>query len=498
MRKRKALKNVISSVVLQIITIVCGFIIPKLIIQNYGSNVNGLVTSITQFLGYIALLESGFGPVVKSLLYKPIAANQKKDIENILSAAEKFFRRIACIFIVYILFLCFIYPLLVNNDFERFYTISLLIIISIGTFAEYFFGMTYRLYLQAEQHSYIISIIQICTTILNALLTIILIKLNYNIHMVKTISAIIFVMRPVLQNIYVKKKYKLNLRNAKKDYLIEKKWDGLAQHVAAVIHDKTDVAILTIFSSVAYVSVYSIYSLVVRGIKNFIISISNSMEATFGDMIAQKEYENLNKKFSIYEYLYFSLTTLLFACTAILIVPFVKVYTTGISDANYIQPVFALLLVSAELFDTLKSPYAVLTYAAGHFKETKKGAWIECVINLLLSVVFVFKFGLIGVAIGTLVAVFIRMTEFIYHSSKYILKRKKRISFSRLLINVVIYIVLILMSNHFLQIDSFSYTEWFIYAVKTFIISCLTVLPINSFIYKNDLKGLIESLKRKE
>ena len=64
-----------------------------------------------------------------------------------------------------------------------------------------------------------------------------------------------------------------------------------------------------------------------------------------------------------------------------------------------------------------------ITLAAGHFKETRKGAWLEAFINLTLSIILVFKFGIVGVAIGTLVAMIIRTAEFMYHTSKYILKR---------------------------------------------------------------------------
>ena len=70
MRSKKAIYNIVTNLVLQIVTIIYGFIVPKIIISNFGSNTNGLISSITQFLSYIALLESGFGPVVKSILYK--------------------------------------------------------------------------------------------------------------------------------------------------------------------------------------------------------------------------------------------------------------------------------------------------------------------------------------------------------------------------------------------------------------------------------------------
>ena len=57
MRSKKALKNIISSLLLQLVTVICGLILPRAIIGKYGSNVNGLISSITQFLTYITLLE---------------------------------------------------------------------------------------------------------------------------------------------------------------------------------------------------------------------------------------------------------------------------------------------------------------------------------------------------------------------------------------------------------------------------------------------------------
>ena len=184
MRKKKVIINIISSVALQAITIICGFIIPKLIISNYGSNVNGLIHSITQFLAYIILLESGFGPVILSVLYKPIANKDKGTIERILKTSEKFFRKIAYIFVAYILILCVVFPTMVSNEFDVLFTLPLLIIIAISTFAEYYFGMTYKLYLYAEQKNYVISAIQIGTVILNTIATIVLIHFGASIQVV--------------------------------------------------------------------------------------------------------------------------------------------------------------------------------------------------------------------------------------------------------------------------------------------------------------------------
>ena len=112
MRKKKAIYNVLTNLLLQIIYILYGFIVPKIIISKFGSNINGLVTSITQFLAYISLLESGFGPVVKAALYKPLAKKDSKTVNGILKTADKFFKTISMIFIAYIMVLCIFYPLM--------------------------------------------------------------------------------------------------------------------------------------------------------------------------------------------------------------------------------------------------------------------------------------------------------------------------------------------------------------------------------------------------
>ena len=497
MRSKKAVKNIITSLLQQIVTVICGLIVPRAIIGTFGSSVNGLVSSITQFLGYITLMEAGIGPVIKSALYKPIAEKNKAQIERILKASQRFFRVISGIFIVYLIALCFIYPLIVSTEFETGYTVSLILIIAISTFAEYFFGMVYRLYLQAEQKTYITSIVQILTTILNAILVVVLIKFGASIQVVKLGSAFVFVLRPIIQNIYVKKKYNINFKEVKEKYELKQKWDGLAQHIASVVHNNTDVAILTIFSTTAEVSVYSVYLYVITGVKNMVQALTGGVDASFGDMIAKDEIDNLNRSFRTYELFYFTLITIVYIITIVMILPFVKIYTSGITDANYYRPTFAILITVAELMWSIRLPYSSVTLAAGHFKQTNKGAWVEVFSNLIISIALVFKFGMVGVAIGTLVAMTIRTIEFMYHTSKYILRRNQIENVKRVVILIVEMIVLVPIGFFISKfIDVNSYVSWFFLAVIVGLISLLGVGVVNGIIYRKDLKDLVNMVKR--
>lgn len=500
MRTVKALKNMITSVIQQIVTFICGLIVPRLILETFGSDVNGLINSITQFLAYISLLESGFGPVVKSILYKPIAQKAKEEIRNILKTSEHFFRVIAGIFIFYIIILCIVYPMFINNQFDTMFTVSLIVIIAISTFAEYFFGMTYKLFLQAEQKAYITSSIQIITTIINTILIVILIKCGANIQIVKLVSALVYVFRPILQNIYVRKKYNISLKNAKNDYKIEQKWDGFAQHLAGVIHGNTDVAILTFFANFKEVSVYTVYKLVVTGIRNIVTILSSAIDSAFGDMMAKGEKENFNKKFCLYEFVYYTLITIIYSCAIVLIVPFVEVYTKGITDVNYVRNVFAYVFVFGYFIHAIKTPYNTLAYTAGKFKETQRGAWIEALSNLIISLILVQFLGIVGVAVGTLVSVTIRGIEFLIFSSKNILDRNIRKTFTRSIISIIELIVIEIIGKMILNFTDISYLGWIVEGIKVFMVSIIIIIPINLLYYKEERKeivGVIKNLLKK-
>ena len=92
MEKKVVLRNIITSILLQLVTIISGFVVPKIILRKFGSDVNGLVSSVNQFLGYISLLEGGVGGVMRAALYKPLRENDTKKMNAVINAAEGFFR----------------------------------------------------------------------------------------------------------------------------------------------------------------------------------------------------------------------------------------------------------------------------------------------------------------------------------------------------------------------------------------------------------------------
>lgn len=493
MRSKKIFLNVSTSLLLQITSVICGFIVPKLIISTYGSTVNGLVVSIGQFLSYIVLLEAGAGGVIRAALYKLLARNDILSISRIMKSSEVFFKKIAHGFLFYLLLVAIALPFLTRSDFGFLYTMSLVLIIGMSIFSQYFFGISFQILLQADQKQYVSNLLQLLTLIINLIFVVVLIKLGLSIHFVQFTSSLVFTIRPFLLNFYVKKTYRLSKNCTSDDSALSDRWHGLAHHIAYFITHSTDIVILTILVNIAEVSVYSVYFLVVSGVKNFVLIFSTGVEAAFGNMIANYEKESLLKNFKAFEFFIFSITTILFGSTTLLIMPFVSVYTAGIIDVNYVRPIFSTIIVFAYSIYCVRQPYNAIIFASGHYKQTKQGAIYESMINIGVSIILVNFFGIIGVAIGTLCAMLFRTIQNARYISKNILFRSFKDFIRISLIFLICYSIIFLIVSQFPKVEITNYVQWFIYAMKVFLTSTIVTFIFGFIGFKSEMIYLIHA-----
>lgn len=492
-RKKKLLLNTGAGILKQLVTVICGFILPRYMLLYYGSSVNGLVSSIIHFLSFISLLDMGVGAVVQANLYKPLADKDNDQISRIVKSSERFFRRLAYIFICYIVVLCFVFPAMV--DFGAWYTVSLLLIIAISTLAQYLFGMTYQLLLSADQRAYVQLMMQIGTVVLNTVFAIVLMRAGASIHAVKLMTAAMFVLRPLGQMLYVHKHYKIDRKIEVVGEPIKQKWNGFSQHLAATICQNIDVTVLTLFSTLQNVSIYSVYYIVTGGIEQTVMVAATGLESLFGNMMANGEKEKLLKTFSAVEWLVHTGVTIIFTIAAITIVPFISVYTYGITDANYIAPVFGILLVTAYGADCLRVPYFRVIKAAGHFKETQNGSFISAGLNTVITVALVFQFGLIGAAIGTLIAMLYQTSYFAWYLRKNILERTIGYFIKYLSTDLVIAVASFWIAKAFTMSGN-SYIAWVILAVKVSLVVIAISGGVNLLIYRTQMKNMLALLKK--
>lgn len=494
--KQKLKRNALWALVLQIVTIVCGFILPKLILKIYGSEVNGLVNSIIQFLAIISFLEFGIGAVIQSSLYKPLSENNYDEQSKIYVSAQRFFSRLAIILLVYIIILIFVYPCFINNNFSFMYTAILILAIGFSSFAQYYFGIVNILLLYASQNGRIQYKLQTITLIINTVLCIIFMKLGFSIQIVKLSTAVVYLSRPIFLNYYVKHNYKINKKIKYSGEPIKQKWDGVSQHLFVVVLDGTDNIILSIFSGLKNVSIYSIYYLVISGVRQMFDAVTVSIQAFLGNLYAEERKKELLESFNFIEWLMHNAIVFIMGCVFILITPFVLMYTSGVTDANYNQPLFGYLLTMACEAFCFRLPYHLMVKASGKYKETRFIYIISAIINIVFSILLVKKFGLVGVAIGTLLAMTYQTIALGIYNSKKIVIREGYHFFKQLAVDAIIMIIGIFTCK-FIDVSNIDVLKFIIVGIKISLIWIIIIILINTLFYFEKIKLVIDRVKAK-
>lgn len=495
--KKKVVLNIGCTILCQLMTLISGLIVPRLILSTFGSEANGLVSSLTQFLNYIALVEGGIGSVVLTALYSPLAKNDDRKLSGVLKTAGKFFRQIAYIFIIYTIVLACIYPIIVSSSFSRFFVASLTLILSFNLFIKYFFSITYKLLLQADQKMYIVQLWQALITLLNIVVVVVSIKIFPELRFVKLCGVLLFVIQPIAYSNYVKKHYNIHKDVEPDENSLAQRWACFGQNFAYFIHSNTDVVVLTFFSNLKTVSVYSVYLLVIKNLQSFFKSFSNAFSPMIGKAIAVSDYEQANKYMEIYEFVVSNAATIIYGCCIYLLPSFVLIYTHGMTDVNYYRVIFSTIIILAEYVYCVRDPYEAVVYAAGKFKETANSAYIEAIINIVLSIILVFKFGLEGIAVGTFIGMFYRMLYLVWFVNKYIMPYSIWKTAKRFCISIGIMVVSYLLVSILDSTGSPTLILWMKNGGICFVVFCIITITSN-LIFDNKLSLAVLRMAKKK
>lgn len=497
MRKKKFLYSFFSSILGQGVTIICGMILPAYLIRAYGSTVYGATTSITQFLSYISLLEGGIGGVARAALYKPLANRDINEVSRIIACIKSFFQKIAFTFVIYTIILaCNFQTIAKENYFDWQFTFWLVLVISFSSIAQYYFGISYNILLQADQKTYITTMLNMGTTLLNTVIACVMASFRVNIILLKLVWSLVHFLRIFVLNCYIRKNYALVKCKPEKDCMPQK-WSGLGQHIAYYLHNNTDVAVLTIFVGLKEVSVYAVYNYIVRSLYTGVMTFVSNMEGIYGDMLARNQKKELDQFISRMEFLINTVACIAFSTAMVAILPFVALYTRGVTDAEYQRPLFAMILLLAQLVTCIRQPYHVLAIAAGHFRQTAWAAYVEAASNIGISVLLCYRYGIVGVAFGTLISVLFRTIYYIFYLSRNIVNRPVKYAMKRMCLTFVTICVSFLLSDFVLSSfgDPQNYFCWALFSMVAVVISGGICLVVSLVFYKKETIDFINQVK---
>lgn len=497
MQNGKKIKyNLIVGFASQFITIALGIVLPRLVLTSYGSEVNGLINSVTQIYSYVGLLEAGIGTATIQALYKTIG-NQDRDKTNaILAATNRYYKKTGCLYALAVVIFSAVYPLIVKSDLPTSTVILVIIFNGAGSVVGFFVQQKYLLLLQAEGKDYINSMLTMLTGVGKNVAKIVLMAMGMDVVWVQMVAMVISLIQMVCITAYINKNYKwINLK-VEPDYAaISQSKNVLVHQFSTLVFNNTDTIILTVFCGLKVVSVYSLYTLLFGMISNTLSVVVTSIVFAIGQAY-HSDKQRFQRLYDAYELGYMTLVFALYSVANFFILPFIKCYTAGVTDIEYIDSRLPLLFICTYLLSCGRSAPGQAINIAGHFKDTQSRSIFESVLNLTISLVAVQFLGIYGVLIGTIAALVYRANDMILYASHRILNRKARITYKRWIVNTVVFIG-ILFLNRYITVDLSSYGRIVLFCIPytagTLLIFFGVALLTNRETAR-DLLGLLQSM----
>lgn len=495
-RINKVKSNIIFGFASQLIIMIVSIILPRLIIFSYGSDLNGLTSAVTQVFTYIALLQAGIGNASLNLLYKNFVENDQNDISKTISATKRYFKGMLPIYICAVLIFMTVFPIITKTDADHTLIRAIILLQGAANLVDFYFSNTFTQLLLADGKNYVISNLNLLVKVLSAITQIVLINLGFSIVIVQGTFVVLYVVKAVILNGYIKSNYPwLELvKNADKNILKQRN-AFMVHEISSVIFQSTDIFLITTFCSTLLASVYSVYLLVYTSLNSFISIFNKGIDFILGQEY-NKDGGNYLTIHDAYESMYMALVFASMTVACILTVPFVSIYTSGIHDVNYIDPLLPYLFALIQVLSCSRTVSSRLIAIAGHAKNTQTNTIVEAVINLGASLVFVQIWGIYGVLFGTIVALLYRTNDIILYANIKILKRKPFKTYRNIIVNFIL-MFLFLFVARLISISIIGVLDFLIWGIVTSIV-VFSIYGVITIFLNKEIIGFVKRLVKRK
>ena len=409
MRSEHSIKNAKFNLIFSVITIVLGFISRTFFIVYLGGIILGFNTLIAGVIGVLNIADLGIGVAINYELYKPLAEKNYKKISEVMMIFRRLYTYIAGI--IFILGLCLIPFLnkLTKGEVPYHKAVIYFLILLITTSGTYLVSYKQTL-ANADQKAYLSQNVLGMSNIAKFTIQILVMWLFKNyliwllVGLVFNIGGNIYASRRV-QRLYGDNiKFKANgkvLDIMKKHKNLTKNIKNIFFHkFATIVIYQTDPIVIAAFSSLKEIGVYANYSLVITSLNTLLVGVFNGFTASVGNLIASESTEKIHKVFKEMRFMTNSIGIILSFSLFMVIDKFILLW---VGEGYLFNSTIVLVLILNFYVQVMRNTMDVFKDSYGIYWDIFAPI-AESIINLILSIALSYKFGIVGVFIGTLIS----------------------------------------------------------------------------------------------
>ncbi len=417
-KSKLSILNAISALAMTLVNGLLGIVSTRFIIQVFGSDFNGLNSTANQIVNVLLLLEGGFTVASNVALFAPLGREDFGQVNGILRATRRKFRKIGLLFLAAGLLVAGGYTVAVNSELPPELIFTVLWMTVLPAAANLYFATTYRVLLQAQQREYVTNCISALTIGLGHIVNILLITCGGQMWMVRLVTMLFSLLSSLLIVLYVRRHNKfLDFNVPEQGALIKGTNDVLVQKITGVVYNSAPIIFLSVFpgGGTVLASIYAAYNNVFTMIKSLLHAVIDAPRLGMGQLLTERKRDEVWPVFAQYELLAFMAVSVLLSTTYAMILSFISLYTAGIADANYVDPMIAVLMTMITLIEMIHIPSGHLLNMAGLFRVSRNIQIIACValfVCMPVGGLFLGIYGMLGALL--FVAVLLAIMEMGY------------------------------------------------------------------------------------
>lgn len=406
MRTRYSIINMLFNIGGQFLTMLLSFINRMVFIRCLSAEylgVNGLFTDVLSILNFAEL---GIGTAMVFSMYEPAARDDEQKLARLMNLYKWMYRAVAVSVLLFGLLLLPFLPYLIKGG-EGIEHITLIYMIYVlGSASSYLLSYKNSIY-QAYQKGYICAGWSMACECIKTVsqITVLLLTRNFILYLAVQ-QAIQFLPNIMVSRMvdkefpYLKECRELPEKEERNGIL--KNIGAMSMHkLSTIIVRNTDSLLMSSFIGLATVGLYSNYRLVINALNNLMGKFAVAFSGSIGNFAVMENSDRLYKIYKEMDFMFFVMSAYLTGGLMMLFNPFITLLFGG----RYCFPMTTVMVIVAEFYITrMRQTNLLFREVMGLFWNDRYKAVAESIINLVVSLALVQRYGVVGIIGGTIIS----------------------------------------------------------------------------------------------
>ena len=405
-RVHKSILNAEVNLLFYFLSLFLTFFSRKIFLDNLGTEFIGLTGTLNNILGYLNLSELGISACIGYFLFKPLQIANRKEIQDILSLLGYLYRWIGGIILAGAFVVSLFFPLIFNKAALNLPIIYFAFYSFLGSSLIGYFINYRQILLSADQKNYLVAIYYQSARLIKLALQIYLAYAYKNLFLWVAIEFLFSIIGCVILNWKINKEYpwlKVDVKKGRqllKEYpeIITKTKQVFIHKIKDFVLVKSDELFIFLFVSLKMVAFYGNYMIIISKLISLFSSITGSVGASVGNLVAEGNKPHMLKVFWEYTTIQHTIAATLSFSLYALLEPFISHWI----GSEYIMDHRILVLLVLYIYITnSRNSVDSFNYAHGLYADVWS-AWTELGINITTTIVCGLQWGIIGILLGKL------------------------------------------------------------------------------------------------